>query len=144
MMSGIAPDNIKTLGDHEIFVFGSNRGGRHSKGAALIAFRKFGARMGQADGLMGRSYAIPTKDRNLRTLPLVAIASGVAKFLRFAEKNPQHRFLVTQIGCGLAGYQPKDIAPLFFAHSIPVNVALPQAFLDLAPPRQSSERPAAG
>ncbi len=129
-MRKVTPDNIKQLGEDEVFVFGSNRAGRHSKGAALLAFRKFGARIGQADGLMGRSYGIPTKDRNLRTLPLTAIESQIGKFLRFAEKNPQLTFLVTQIGCGLAGYQPKDIAPLFLAHEIPENVALPQAFLN--------------
>lgn len=132
-MRQVAPDNIKQVGENEIFVFGSNRAGRHSNGAALLAFRKFGARMGQADGLMGRSYGIPTKDRNLRTLPLAAIESQIVKFLRFAEKHPQLTFLVTQIGCGLAGYQPKDIAPLFMAHEIPGNVALPKAFLELMP-----------
>lgn len=132
-MRMVARDNIKQLAENEVFVFGSNRAGRHSKGAALLAFRKFGARMGQADGLMGRSYGIPTKDRHLRTLPLAAIECQVGKFLRFAEKNPQLTFLVTQIGCGLAGYQPKDIAPLFLAHEIPANVALPQAFLDAMP-----------
>lgn len=130
-MRKVAPDNIRQLGENEIFVFGSNRGGRYTKGAALLASRKFGARMGQPDGLMGRSYGIPTKDRNLRTLPLAAIEGQVGKFLRFAEKNPQSTFLVTQIGCGLAGYQPKDIAPLFLAHQIPDNVALPRAFLDV-------------
>ena len=132
-MRQVAPDNIKQVGENEIFVFGSNRAGRHSKGAALLAFRKFGARMGQADGLMGRSYGIPPKDRNLRTLPLAAIESQIEKFLRFAEKHPQLTFLVTQIGCGLAGYQPKDIAPLFMAHEIPRNVARPKAFLELMP-----------
>lgn len=131
MPARVAPDRIERLEENEIFVFGSNRGGRHSKGASLLALRKFGARMGQADGLMGRSYAIPTKDRNLKTLPLPAIASQIAKFLRFAAANPKHTFLVTQIGCGLAGYNPKDIAPLFFQHEIPENVALPQVFLDL-------------
>ena len=129
-MRKVAPDNIKQLGENEVFVFGSNRAGRHSKGAALLAFRKFGARMGQVDGLMGRSYGIPTKDRNLRTLPLAAIESQIGKFLRFAQNNPQHTFLVTQIGCGLAGYTPKDIAPLFLAHEIPANVALPRVFLE--------------
>jgi O-acetyl-ADP-ribose deacetylase (regulator of RNase III) len=127
----IAPADITELAEHEVFVFGSNRAGRHTKGAALLAHRKFGARMGQADGLMGRSYGIPTKDRNLRTLPLPAIGSQVAKFLRFAVANPQHVFLVTQIGCGLAGYQPRDIAPLFTAHPILDNVALPEAFAKL-------------
>jgi hypothetical protein len=127
----IAPDRIERLAENEIFVFGSNRGGRHTKGASLLARRKFGARMGQADGLMGRSYAIPTKDRDLRTLPLPAIASQIAKFLRFAAANPQYTFLVTQVGCGLAGYGPKDIAPIFFEHEIPENVALPKEFLDL-------------
>ena len=130
MAHRMTPERIEQLGENEIFVFGSNRGGRHTKGAALLASRKFGARMGQPDGLMGRSYGIPTKDRNLRTLPLAAIESQIAKFLRFAEKNPQYTFLVTQIGCGLAGYQPKDIAPPFPAHRIPENVALPRAFLD--------------
>lgn len=125
----VCPDNIEKLDDDEIFVFGSNRAGRHGAGAALLARRKFGAILGQGEGLMGQSYGIPTKDANMRVLGLRAIHYNVARFIRFAIASPDHLFLVTQIGCGLAGYSPKDIAPLFGGASlIPLNVLLPQSF----------------
>lgn len=125
----VAPDSITKLKDNEIFVFGSNYSGRHGKGAALLAMRKFGAKAGQGVGLMGQSYGIATKGARLETLPLSAISAQIGKFIKFATQNPQLFFLVTQIGCGLAGYKAKQIAPLFFEYDIPANVALPEAFL---------------
>ena len=121
-------NRITSLAENEIFVFGSNLAGRHGKGAALDAVRKFGAVNGQGTGLMGRSYGIATKDRNLRVLPLYSIRNQVAKLYRFAGRHPHLRFIVTPIGCGLAGYKPSDIAPLFHLFSRPTNVILPKEF----------------
>lgn len=106
-----------------IFVFGSNLAGRHGKGAALTAFREHGAIYGQGIGLQGNSYAIPTKDENLKTLPVSKIQKYVANFIKFAKLNPEMTFQVTRIGCGLAGYEDDDIAPLFT--DSPENCLLP-------------------
>lgn len=123
------PTNITSLAANEIFVFGSNLSGRHGKGAALTAFKKFGAIYGQGVGLMGQSYGIPTKGRFLEILPLPKIGNHIENFLRFARARSDLKFLVTEIGCGLAGYRPCQIAPLF-GNDIPANVVLPAAFLD--------------
>jgi len=109
-----------------IFVFGSNLGGRHGKGAALSALQHHGAIYGQGIGLQGSSYAIPTKDAKLQTLPLDEIQTHVDEFLAFARANPQVRFQVTAIGCGLAGYKPSQIAPMF--KGAPGNCDLPLEF----------------
>jgi len=122
-------DIIKTLKDNEIFVFGSNYAGRHGAGAALQAQRKFGAINGQGIGLMGKSYGIATKDRKIRSLSLEAIENQILKFLVFAKNHSELTFLVTAIGCGLAGFKPKQIAPLFFKYKIPINVRMPKSFL---------------
>ena len=113
-----------------IFVFGSNLAGRHGKGAAKHARKYFGAIYGQGEGLQGRSYAIPTKDENLTRLSLDAIATHVAIFIEFALCHPELQFEVTAIGCGLAGYAPKDIAWMFDL-PVPRNVHLPEQFLDV-------------
>ena len=130
---------ITKLNDNEVFVFGSNYAGRHGKGAALTALRKFGAKSGQGVGLMGQSYGIATKDHNLKVLPLSIIELQIGRFLRFARTHPNLTFLVTPIGCGLAGYKYKEIAPLFFNFSIPDNVKLPEEFIKyLDEPRDKS------
>jgi hypothetical protein len=98
---------------NEIFVFGSNEAGRHGKGAALTARSKYGARYGQGSGRQGDSYAIPTKDKHLNTLPIEYIKPYVIKFCEYAFDHPELKFYVTRIGCGLAGYKEKDIRPLF-------------------------------
>ena len=97
----------------EIFVFGSNLAGRHGKGAAQEARIQFGAVPGLGHGAMGRSYAIPTKHVDLKILAVETISVYVNRFLEHARKNPQHRFFVTRIGCGLAMYSDAQIAPLF-------------------------------
>lgn len=109
-----------------IFVFGSNLAGRHGAGAALHARKKCGAIYGCGIGLQGRSYAIPTKDRRLRTLPLEEIAKHVNIFLAFARSNKHLTFQLTPIGCGLAGFKPQDIAPMF--KNAPSNVVIPHEF----------------
>lgn len=111
--------------DHPpVFVFGSNLAGRHGKGAALWARQHRGAIYGQGEGLQGNSYAIPTKDERLRTLPLAEVKFHVNTFLQIARcQLPDLQFEVTPIGCGLAGYSPEQIAPMFW--KAPPNVLLP-------------------
>lgn len=106
-----------------IFVFGSNRAGRHGKGAAKFALENHGAIYGKGEGHFGNSYAIPTKDEYIQTLPLIQIFDHVKKFIAYANAHPELSFNVTRIGCGLAGYQDIDIAPMF--KSIPTNIQLP-------------------
>lgn len=96
-----------------IFVFGSNLAGRHGKGAALHARIYYGAQLGVAIGHIGQSYAIPTKDQNLKSLDLETIGHHIKGFLAYAKAHPDLQFNVTQIGCGLAGYKPEQITPMF-------------------------------
>lgn len=124
-------DNILELKDNEIFVFGSNLSGAHGAGAARTAVYKFGAINGKGSGLQGRSYGIPTKDRNIVTLSINKIEPHVNRFIKFAIKNPNKVFLVTEIGCGLAGYKPKEIAPLFKEAKDVNNIHLPKKFWDI-------------
>lgn len=117
----------------EIFVFGSNLLGVHKKGAALCAYQEHGAILGQGMGLQGNSYAIPTKETPYRRLDLVAINQFVAIFLNYAYWTKENTYNVTKIGCGLAGYEVCQIAPLFrlVKNKIHIgNVNLPQEFID--------------
>lgn len=114
--------------EEPVFVFGSNLAGRHGKGAALFAKTSRGAVSGKGEGHYGNSYAIPTKDRNLRTRSLVDIQQSVWKFMDYAEMHPEFNFQLTPIGCGLAGYKPKDVAPMFLTTL--KNVQLPEEFLE--------------
>lgn len=111
---------ITELDKDEIFVFGSNGQGAHFGGAAAIAVHKFGAIMGQAEGLQGQSYAINTMDSEGETY------EQIDRFLAFAKEHPELKFLVTEIGCGIAGYRPDQIAPHFKSHA--ENVVLPETF----------------
>lgn len=122
-LTRVTPNWIEDLQEGQIFVFGSNEMGRHNGGAARIALEKFGAIYGQGRGLQGRSYAIPTM-----TDSLAAIAREVDDFIMFADSHPNMTFLVTRIGCGIAGWRDEDVAPLFArAYSLP-NVYLPKEF----------------
>ncbi len=114
------PEFITSLEQNEIFVFGSNLKGMHGGGAAYIAYRKFGAIMGQGVGLQGQSYAIPTMQGGVET-----IRPYVDEFIQFAKQHPELTFLVTRIGCGIAGFTDEEISPLFEeAHGVE-NIVLP-------------------
>lgn len=128
MTGRITSEDIKDLSANQIFVFGSNLAGRHGKGAAKTALT-WGAKWGQASGLQGRTYGIPTKGTSMKKVLSVAqIKPFVDEFIEFAKQHPELTFLTTEIGCGLSGYKPKDIAPLFEqAVDIP-NIHLPKRF----------------
>jgi hypothetical protein len=113
--------------DNMVFVFGSNLAGRHGAGAARWAKLNRGAIYGCGEGMQGDSYAIPTKDHNIRTLPLDYIKIYVETFLNYARNNPEITFHLTPIGCGLAGYEPEQIAPMFA--DAPPNVVKPKEFI---------------
>ena len=114
------PERISSLQPNEIFVFGSNLAGMHGGGAAYVAYQKFGAIMGQGVGLQGQSYGIPTMHGGVD-----AIRPYVDEFIAFAQQHPKLTFLVTRIGCGIAGFTDAEIAPLFAqAHNVE-NIVLP-------------------
>jgi hypothetical protein len=119
-------NNIKQVEKQVIFVFGSNLAGRHGAGSALEAKKNWGAITGVGHGRQGNSYAIPTKDEKLSTLPLDIIKFYVDRFQAYAYLHPNLEFHVVPIGCGLAGYTPKEIAPMF--DCILDNVKLPKEF----------------
>lgn len=110
----------------EIFVYGSNLRGDHGAGSARAALEHFGAVYGVGVGLMGDSYGIPTKDENIETMSIASIAPYVEDFIAFAKDRPTWRFNIVAIGCGLAGYRPSDIAPMF--KDSPSNCILPEEF----------------
>ena len=112
------------MSSEAIFVFGSNLSGRHGRGAALSAREHHGAVSGKGVGLQGTSYAIPTKDHALRAIPLDQIAHYVKRFIEFAKEHSELRFEVTRVGCGMAGYSDKQMAPLFMG--APKNCQLPE------------------
>lgn len=114
---------------NRIMVFGSNFDGRHGKGSAFFARTNHGAVYGVGVGRTGNAYAIPTKDRYLRTLPLDAIRRFVDEFIYYANAHPDLEFNVTRIGCGLAGYSEEQIAPMF--KKAPKNCTLPEGWRKL-------------
>ena len=118
------PEFIKSLADDEVFVFGSNLRGMHGGGAAAIAHRCFGAIWGQGVGLQGQSYAIPTMQGGVET-----IKPYVDEFIAFAKEHQELRFLVTKIGCGIAGFREEEIAPLFKDAIGQGNIILPYDFV---------------
>lgn len=118
------PDYITDLKPDEVFVFGSNLAGMHGGGAARVAFRQFGAVMGCGVGLRGQSYAIPTMQGGVET-----IKPYVDDFIAFAKAHPELFFYVTRIGCGIAGFKDKEIAPLFREAMGVENICLPESFI---------------
>ncbi len=120
------PEMISELRGNEIFVFGSNLAGAHAGGAARAAVMRFGAIWGQGVGLQGQSYAIPTMQGGVET-----ITPYVDEFIQFAMEHPEYRFLVTRIGCGIAGFRDEEIAPLFRAAMDVENIVLPRTFVQV-------------
>lgn len=109
---------ITELEDNQLFVFGSNLSGHHIGGAAKQAYEQFGAEWGIGAGITGQCYAVPTMNG------IREIERYVHQFLAVAAMLPDKQFLVTKIGCGIAGHEEKSIKPLFA--TVPNNVILPE------------------
>lgn len=121
----VTEDCISSLAPNEVFVFGSNPEGVHNGGAAYVAVQKFGAQMGVGEGIQGQSYAIPT------TGGLQMMADAIHRFCVFARDHQEMTFLVTRIGCGIAGYSPREVAPMFIEVIELENVSLPADFWEV-------------
>ena len=118
----ITPSEVNVLNENEIFVFGSNAMGMHRGGAARFAYNKFGAEWGNGEGLQGKSYAIPTMES------LTDVSQAIERFTEFAKVHTNLKLFVTPVGCGIAGYSPEDIAPMFKDAAFLENVYLPLSF----------------
>lgn len=130
MIHRTTPEVITNLQPNEIFVFGSNLAGRHGAGAAKQALQ-FGAKIGIAYGLEGQTFAIPTKDKEIKILDIRLIACNIDSFIYDCRRYYNKFFLVTKIGCGLAGYTPADIAPLFKKAIELPHIHLPSEFWEV-------------
>lgn len=120
----VTPERINKLKGGQVFVFGSNGMGAHYGGAAAQAVQQFGAVMGQAEGMQGDSYAINSMDG------LEVMREQVERFVHYAKEHPERTFLVTAVGCGIAGYSPRQVAPLFTKAVDVENIWLPKVFWD--------------
>ena len=141
------PDYIEDLHPSEVFVFGSNANGDHIGGAANLAFQRFGAVWGVGEGLRGNSYALPTLDRNMRRVSLRSLAWSFKNLFREVDANPDLIFLLTKVGCGIAGYAPADVAKTFWGAvtefyegrwstrvgCLPENLVIPEQFYNYIP-----------
>ena len=121
----VAADRIAELGKGEVFVFGSNIQGAHGGGAAWFAHKHFGAEWGVGEGRTGHTYALPTMEGK------ASMKAAVDRFVACARQHPELTFLVTAVGCGIAGYTPEEVAPLFKEATSLENVYLPQVFWDI-------------
>lgn len=124
-MNRVTPSNIQTLDSNQVFVFGSNAEGKHYGGAARLAHDKFGAIMGQSYGIQGQSFGINSMSG------AILLKNDVSCFKKYALSESKKVFLVTEIGCGIAGYEPEDVAHLFKECLDMENVFLPQRFIDV-------------
>jgi len=123
MTHNISSENITELKENEVFVFGSNIEGAHGGGAALFAYTHFGAEWGVGEGLTGQCYALPTMEG------YKSLKKAVRNFIACAKANPDKKFLVTPVGCGIAGYSVDQVAPLFKDAACMANVYLPEMFI---------------
>lgn len=120
----VANDNITNLCKKEVFVFGSNKKGHHSGGAAKFASDHFGAQWGVGEGKTGRCYAIPTMEG------ITSFRAAIIRFIRYARTHQDRIFLVTKVGCGIAGYTVEQVAPMFRPCIQLDNVYLPAEFFN--------------
>ena len=121
----ITPEHISQLRENEIFVFGSNKAGFHGGGAARFAYERFGAEWGVGEGLTGHCYALPTMEGD------ASFQEAVEHFLTCAKQHPELTFLVTPVGCGIAGYTPEEVVPWFALAKDMDNIALPASFWEI-------------
>ena len=128
MKKKFTPENIQELKENQIFVFGSNMNGNHAGGAARLAVEKFGAIMGQAEGLQGQSYAIPTLDKDMEKVTEEDLITYLGNLRNFANEHPEKEFLLTAIGTGIAGFDTNYMAYMVLRANLPGNVTIPEEF----------------
>ena len=128
MEKRFTPDNIQELKENKIFVFGSNMNGNHAGGAARLAVEKFGAIMGQAEGIQGQSYAIPTLDEDMEKVTEEDLINYLGNLRHFANEHPEKEFLLTAIGTGIAGFDTNYMAYMVLRANLPGNVTIPEEF----------------
>jgi len=132
------PENLKKLESNEVFVFGSNTEGKHAGGAAAVAFESFGAVMGQAVGMQGQSYAIPTMTPDGFKVSPVDLLKSLLDFVSYVEQNQDKIFYLTKIGTGIAGWSMREVRRIFWTAvdfvkpeeecSLPANLVIPYEF----------------
>lgn len=128
MKKKFTPENIQELKENQIFVFGSNMNGNHAGGAARLAVEKFGAIMGQAEGLQGQSYAIPTLNEDMEKVTEEDLITYLGNLRNFANEHPEKEFLLTAIGTGIAGFDTNYMAYMALRANLPDNVTIPKEF----------------
>lgn len=149
------PEYIEDLHPNEVFVFGSNANGNHYGGAANLAYQRFGAVWGVGEGLRGNSYALPTLNRSMERVSLGALKQAFKHLFQEIDLNPELCFLLTKVGCGIAGYTVKEVARAFwesvnsfyngrwttYVGSLPEGLIIPEEFYDYMPqPYRKQER----
>ena len=126
------PEKISELASNEIFIFGSNENGEHLGGAARIAYEKFGAEWGQASGISGQSYGIPTLDRDMEKVEPELIYIHLVDLIEYVQTHPKNTFYLTKIGCGIAGWSTDEIKDIFWEamgeNPLPENLYIPKEF----------------
>lgn len=127
----VTNENTNYLLPNEIFVFGSNLSGRHGAGAARFAMDNFGAQYGVGEGFTGQCWALPTKDENIQVRDLESIRNSISKLFVEVVKQNDKFFIITAVGCGLAGLKAEEIAPMFEKFTLFENISLPQSFIDV-------------
>jgi len=126
------PENVESLKDGQVFVFGSNLIGYHSGGASLVAMQRFGAVWGQAEGPQGNCYAIPVDIRGEAVDNVsMYMKRHIDKFLAYAKAHKDQFFVVIKVGCGNAGFDEEFMAPFFKEALKMENVSLPKSFVDI-------------
>ena len=131
MKRELTPENIQELKENQIFVFGSNMNGNHAGGAARLAVEKFGAIMGKAEGIQGRSYAIPTLDKDMQKVTEEDLVVFLGNFGNYANEHPEKEFFLTAIGTGIAGFDSNYMAYMVLRANLPDNVTLPKEFVKI-------------
>ncbi len=127
----VTDEKTSKLAENEVFVFGSNLAGIHGAGAARFAMDNFGAEYGVGEGFTGQCWALPTKNKDIQVRDLLSIDKSIYKLREAVVANPDKFFIITAIGCGLAGLKAEDIAPTFEDFLEFENISLPQSFIDV-------------
>lgn len=129
----VTPEKLTDIGREDNILIGTNEAGIHGAGIARYAYDHWGASLGQGFGPMGNCFGLPTKDWEIQSLPLDVINNYVERYIDWTQllRNYKWKNYVTQVGCGLAGFTPEEIAPMFAKCIKYNNIWLPQSFIDV-------------